>query len=54
MLMSLMVCALFCSVGCGDTREAIPPAVYLALEDALTAKTQAERDLKLYTNLVST
>jgi hypothetical protein len=46
--------ALACSVGCGDTREAIPTAVYLALEDALTAKTQAERDLKLYTNLVST
>ena len=40
------------SVGCGSTVGAIPSHVYQTLEGALTAKSKAERDLKLYTNLV--
>ena len=39
-------------MGCGRTIGAIPVSVYRALEGALTAKDKAERDLKLYTNLV--
>ena len=39
-------------MGCGDSIGAIPQATYRALEKALTAKSKAERDLKLYTNLV--
>jgi uncharacterized protein YbjT (DUF2867 family) len=39
------------SVGCGNTRGAIPNHIYLALESALEAKNRAERDLKMYTNL---
>lgn len=39
------------SVGCGDTIGAISRDTYRALETALEAKTKAERDLKLYTNL---
>lgn len=39
------------SVGCGDTIGAIPQATYRALEEPLLAKTKAERDLKMYTNL---
>lgn len=39
-------------MGCGRTIGAIPASVYRALEGALTAKDKAERDLKLYTNLV--
>lgn len=41
------------SVGCGDTIGAIPTPAYRALEGALKDKTKAERDLKMYTNLVS-
>ena len=41
------------SVGCGNTLGAIPRHMYLALEGALEAKSRAERDLKMYTNLVS-
>jgi hypothetical protein len=40
-------------VGCGDTIGAIPTPAYRALEGALQDKTKAERDLKMYTNLVS-
>jgi hypothetical protein len=45
-------CRLHDSVGCGNTIQAIPRHIYLALEGALEAKTKAERDLKLYTNMV--
>ena len=41
------------SVGCGNTAGAIPQHVYQALEGALVAKSKAERDLKMYTNLVT-
>lgn len=41
------------SVGCGDTIGAVPSHVYKALEGALNAKSKAERELKMYTNLVS-
>ena len=46
-----MTCLLYGSVGCGNTKDAIPPNVYQVLESALVAKNKAERDLKLYTNL---
>lgn len=39
------------SVGCGESIGAIPQETYRALEEALEAKSKAERDLKLYTNL---
>mmetsp|Transcript_2819 Transcript_2819/g.3923 ORF Transcript_2819/g.3923 Transcript_2819/m.3923 type:complete len:262 (+) Transcript_2819:124-909(+) len=39
------------SVGCGSTIGAIPQHVYRALEEPLIAKSNAERDLKMYTNL---
>lgn len=39
------------SVGCGNTAKAIPEHVYRTLQGALEAKSHAERDLKLYTNL---
>jgi nucleoside-diphosphate-sugar epimerase len=39
------------SVGCGSSISAIPRHIYLALEGSLEAKTRAERDLKMYTNL---
>lgn len=39
------------SVGCGDTIGAVPSHVYKALEGALNAKSKAERELKMYTNL---
>lgn len=48
-----MHCRLICSVGCGDTIGAIPAPAYRALENVLAEKTKAERDLKMYTNLVS-
>lgn len=40
------------SVGCGITKDAVPPSVYTVLEESLVAKNKAERDLKTYTNLV--
>lgn len=39
------------SVGCGNTNKAIPSYVYDTLRHALEAKSKAERDLKMYTNL---
>eukprot|EP01031_Cornospumella_fuschlensis_P028823 gene28823-34791_t len=39
------------SVGCGPTITAIPNYVYRTLQGALEAKSKAERDLKMYTNL---
>jgi nucleoside-diphosphate-sugar epimerase len=39
------------SIGCGDTKGAVAPEVFNVLEDTLEAKSKAERDLKLYTNL---
>lgn len=39
------------SVGCGNTKSAIPSEVYETLFTALVSKTKAERELKLYTNL---
>lgn len=48
-----IIISIFCnSVGCGNTIGAIPSSVYRTLESALTAKDKAERDLKMYTNLV--
>jgi uncharacterized protein YbjT (DUF2867 family) len=41
------------SVGCGNTRGAITSQVFSVLEEALIAKDKAERDLRLYTNLVN-
>ena len=35
-----------------EYRSAVSPQVYAVLEEALIAKDKAERDLKLYTNLV--
>lgn len=39
------------SVGCSETKGAINQETYRVLEEALEAKSKAERDLKLYTNL---
>lgn len=39
------------SIGCGDSREAVPPSVLETLKDALSAKERAENVLiKYYTN----
>jgi len=42
------------SIGCGSTRGAVSDQVYAVLEEAILAKNKAERDLRMYTNLVST
>ena len=47
-----MVFVLVFSVGCGKTKDAVSPNVYALLEEALVAKNKAERDLRMYTNLV--
>mmetsp|Transcript_2503 Transcript_2503/g.3762 ORF Transcript_2503/g.3762 Transcript_2503/m.3762 type:complete len:272 (+) Transcript_2503:81-896(+) len=40
------------SVGCGNSKNAVPPPVYDTLKDALVAKTKAENILiKYYTNM---
>lgn len=36
------------SIGCGSSKEALPPAVYETLKDALLAKSKAENMLKKY------
>lgn len=41
------------SIGCGSTRNAVSDQVYSVLEEAIVAKNKAERDLRMYTNLVS-
>ena len=39
------------SLGCGATKDSVPPEIYKALEDVLNLKNKAERDLRTYTNL---
>merc|ERR1712174_76082 len=40
------------SIGCGNSKEAVPPNVYEVLKDALEAKERAENVLiKYYTNM---
>ena len=41
------------SVGCGDSMGAIPTPTYRNFEHQLEAKTKAENELKMYTNMVS-
>jgi len=39
------------SIGCGNSKEAVPENVYEILKDALVAKDRAEKVLKFYTNM---